>query len=73
MTSGKITQVLNSYKQKVGTLTSESGSLGEEIQSRRDMLERIDTETDAVTKVRLPRHGCHGNLRTYRRGREQKK
>ena len=51
LTSGKITQILNSYKHKVGTLTNESTSLSNEIQSRRDMLDKIDEETDTVTKV----------------------
>lgn len=46
-------QVLNSYKQKVQSLTSNSKSLDNDIKQHQDLLERVETETTSVIKVSL--------------------
>ena len=46
-------QVLNSYKQKVQSLTSNSKSLDNDIRQHQDLLERVETETTSVIKVSL--------------------
>ncbi len=43
--------VLNSYKQKVNRLTSESDRIQKELHGRKDMLQKIHTETDHVIEV----------------------
>ena len=44
-------QVLNSYKQKVQSLTSNSKSLDNDMKLHQDLLEKVEAETTSVIKV----------------------
>ncbi len=51
LSSGKTLLVLNSYKQKVNKLTSESERMRKEIQGRKEMLHKIQVETAHVIEA----------------------
>ena len=52
LSSGKTLLVLNSYKQKVNKLSSESERMKKELQAREEMLHKIQIETAHVIEVR---------------------
>jgi Domain of unknown function (DUF4201) len=51
MMSGNTLQILNSYKKKLNTLTMESARIKADIESRQELLGRIDGETKVVEEV----------------------
>ena len=53
LSSGKTLLVLNSYKQKVNKLTSESDRIQRELLGRKEMLQKIELETEHVVKVMI--------------------
>ncbi|XP_052817565.1 coiled-coil domain-containing protein 113-like [Mya arenaria] len=61
--TGSTTQVLNSYKKKLSTLTMESERLKSEITSRNDLLTRIDSETTVVEEERAKAERRNKKLR----------
>ncbi|XP_076469850.1 cilia- and flagella-associated protein 263-like [Babylonia areolata] len=61
--AGNTTQVLNSYKKKLNTMTMESEQLDAEIQSRNDTLSKIDAETACVEAERAKAEKINRKLR----------
>ncbi|KAH3692534.1 coiled-coil domain-containing protein 113-like isoform X2 [Dreissena polymorpha] len=61
--AGSTTQVLNTYKKKLSTLTLESERLKSEITSRNDLLQRIDAETKVVEDERAKAEKRNRKLR----------
>ena len=53
LTAGNTTLTLNSYKHRLLKLTDECARLSQEIQSRKELLQRLSDEHDYVEKDRL--------------------
>ena len=45
--------ILNSYKQRVQRLVSESKKLQEDLEGRKDLLDKINIETELVIEVSM--------------------
>ena len=53
LSSGKAMLILNSYKQRVQRLVSESKKLQEDLEGRKDLLDKINIETELVIEVSI--------------------
>jgi len=58
MTSGNTLQILNAYKKRLNLLTMEASRIKADIESRQDLLGRIDSETKVVEEVILLQYIC---------------